>query len=129
MSTSATHRGIVVGVDGSPSAKVAVDWAAADAALRNVPLTLVHVLTPPTVMTSVPRTASPWPEVPLPSGFKHWQQIQGRRILRDAFETVEELLLVRGAVPGAKNGHVVVRPAVKAPPKGAPAKTSAKGAA
>ena len=41
MSTSTTHRGIVVGVDGSPSAKVAVDWAAADAALRNVPLTLV----------------------------------------------------------------------------------------
>ncbi|MGZ5129639.1 MAG: 50S ribosomal protein L3, partial [Caldimonas sp.] len=30
-----------------------------------------------------------------------------------------QLLLVRGAVPGAKNGHVVVRPAVKAPPKGA----------
>jgi hypothetical protein len=32
-------------------------------------------------------------------------------------------------VPGAKNGHVVVRPAVKAPPKGVAAKTSAKGAA
>jgi len=77
MSTSTTHRGIVVGVDGSPSAKVAVDWAASDAALRNVPLTLVHVLTPPTVMTSVPRTASTWPEVTLPSGFKQWQQIQG----------------------------------------------------
>ncbi len=30
-----------------------------------------------------------------------------------------QLLLVRGAVPGAKNGHVVVRPAVKALPKGA----------
>jgi nucleotide-binding universal stress UspA family protein len=90
MSTSATHRGIVVGVDGSPAATVAVDWAASDAALRNVPLTLVHVLTPPTVMTSVPRTATTWPEVPLPSGFKQWQQIQGRRILRDAFETVED---------------------------------------
>ena len=64
MSTSATHRGIVVGVDGSPSAKVAVDWAASDAALRNVPLTLVHVLTPPTVVTSVPRTASTWPAGP-----------------------------------------------------------------
>ena len=62
MSTSTTHRGIVVGVDGSPSAKVAVDWAASDAALRNGPLTLVHVLTPPTVMTSVPRTASTWPQ-------------------------------------------------------------------
>jgi large subunit ribosomal protein L3 len=35
-----------------------------------------------------------------------------------------QLLLVRGAVPGAKNGHVVVRPAVKAAPKG----TAKKGA-
>ena len=33
-----------------------------------------------------------------------------------------QLLLVRGAVPGAKNGHVVVRPAVKAPAKAAVAK-------
>ena len=39
-----------------------------------------------------------------------------------------QLLLVRGAVPGARNGHVVVRPAVKAPSKAAAAKT-AKGAA
>jgi large subunit ribosomal protein L3 len=44
-------------------------------------------------------------------------------------DEARQLLLVRGAVPGAKNGHVVVRPAVKAAPKGAPAKTSAKGAA
>jgi large subunit ribosomal protein L3 len=44
-------------------------------------------------------------------------------------DEARQLLLVRGAVPGAKNGHVVVRPAVKAAPKGAVAKTSAKGAA
>jgi nucleotide-binding universal stress UspA family protein len=37
-------RGIVVGVDGSAAALGAVRWAAADAALRNVPLTLVHVV-------------------------------------------------------------------------------------
>jgi large subunit ribosomal protein L3 len=45
-------------------------------------------------------------------------------------DEARELLLVRGAVPGAKNGHVVVRPAVKALPKGAAAKAAAtKGAA
>src|SRR6201996_208635 len=44
-------------------------------------------------------------------------------------DEARQLLLVRGAVPGSKNGHVVVRPALKAPPKVAPAKTSAKGAA
>jgi len=38
-------------------------------------------------------------------------------------DEARQLLLVRGAVPGAKNGHVVVRPAVKAP-----AKAAAKGA-
>ena len=43
-------------------------------------------------------------------------------------DEARQLLLVRGAVPGAKNGHVVVRPAVKAPPKSA-AKSGAKGAA
>jgi nucleotide-binding universal stress UspA family protein len=34
----------VVGVDGSPASRVATDWAARDAALRRVPLTVVHVL-------------------------------------------------------------------------------------
>jgi large subunit ribosomal protein L3 len=34
-------------------------------------------------------------------------------------DEARSLLLVRGAVPGAKNGHVVVRPAVKAKRKGA----------
>ena len=43
-------------------------------------------------------------------------------------DETRQLLLVRGAVPGAKNGHVVVSPAVKArAPKGA-AQTAKKGA-
>jgi large subunit ribosomal protein L3 len=29
-------------------------------------------------------------------------------------DEARQLILVKGAVPGAKNGHVVVRPAVKA---------------
>jgi large subunit ribosomal protein L3 len=29
-------------------------------------------------------------------------------------DEARSLLLVRGAVPGAKNGHVIVRPAIKA---------------
>ena len=40
-------------------------------------------------------------------------------------DEARQLLLVRGAVPGAKNGHVVVRPAVKARPKTAAAKGAA----
>ena len=42
MSGRTTHQGIVVGVDGSPSSRVAVRWAAREATMRNVPLTLVH---------------------------------------------------------------------------------------
>src|SRR6201986_3121662 len=42
-------------------------------------------------------------------------------------DEARSLLLVRGAVPGAKNGHVVVRHAVKAKPQGGAA-TTAKGA-
>ncbi len=44
-------HGIVVGVDGSEVSQLAIDWAARDAALRGVPLTLVHVL---------PAEVEPW---------------------------------------------------------------------
>jgi nucleotide-binding universal stress UspA family protein len=58
---------IVVGVDGSPAAKVAVDWAARDAAQRGATLILVHVV------SSVLGSLS---QVPLPTGIgkrqKHW---------------------------------------------------------
>ena len=40
-------------------------------------------------------------------------------------DEARQLLLVRGAVPGAKNGHVVVRPAVKAKPVAAAKKGAA----
>jgi nucleotide-binding universal stress UspA family protein len=81
---------MIVGVDGSPVSKVAVDWAARDAALRNIPLTVFHVLTPPTLMTSTPPTATTWPDVPLPSSVKQWQEAQGHRILRAALKVVED---------------------------------------
>src|ERR1700694_3514093 len=104
MSTSTTHRGIVVGVDGSPAAKVAVEWAPWDAALRNVSLTLVHVLNPPTVMM-LPPTASTWPEVPMPSSFRQWQEAQVHRIIRDALKVVEEN--ARAASPSQVNSELL----------------------
>ena len=60
MSGPETHRGILVGVDRSVSSMAAVNWAARDAAMRNVALTLMHVIAP-----VVPAVA-PWPEIPLP---------------------------------------------------------------
>ncbi|MBV9351001.1 MAG: universal stress protein, partial [Mycobacterium sp.] len=81
MSAPKSHEGIVVGVDGSSAAKVAVDWAARDAAMRGVPLTLLHVLTPAVVMT--------FPETPMPPGYLQWQEDQAQRYIDDALKVVE----------------------------------------
>ena len=82
MSTPATHRGIIVGVDGSPAAKVAVDWAARDAAMRKVPLAVVTVLDPPAGHT--------FPKNPIPLEYVRWQEDEGRTVLNDALKTVED---------------------------------------
>ncbi|MGV0627781.1 universal stress protein [Mycolicibacter minnesotensis] len=73
--------GVLVGVDGSPSSVAAVEWAARDAVLHNLPLTLVHVLAPSVAMT--------FPETPMPPGFSEWQREQGERHLRRAAEVAE----------------------------------------
>jgi nucleotide-binding universal stress UspA family protein len=75
-----TTSGIVVGVDDSPAATVAVDWAARDAELRNVPLTLVHAISP---------TLATWWDTPLPPGLAQWQKEHGRRLLDDAVKAAE----------------------------------------
>lgn len=82
MSTAPSTRPIVVGVDGSPASRVAVDWAARDAAMREVPLKLVHVLNPPVVMA--------FPDVPMPPGFVEWQEEESRTLLESAVKTAEE---------------------------------------
>lgn len=81
MAAPTAHRGILVGVDGSPSARVAVDWAARAAESRNVPLTLVHALNPPLVMS--------WSEVAMPPTFTKWQEQQGAEFLADATKVAE----------------------------------------
>ena len=81
MSASKPHRGIIVGVDGSPASNAAVDWAARDAARRNVPLTLVHV-----VGAAVPV----WPETPMAIGYGQWQDENGRELIADAVKIARE---------------------------------------
>lgn len=82
MTTPATEYDILVGVDGSPESKVAVDWTARVAALCGLSVRLVHVLSPPSVMA--------FPEVPMPSGYLQWQEDSGRDVLDDATRTVAE---------------------------------------
>ena len=81
MSKPTTHPGIVVGVDGSPGSKIAVQWAARDAELRNVPLTLVHVLT---------ATAGTPLGVPLPPSWTRGQQERGQQVIDEALKIVDE---------------------------------------
>ncbi|MGV0792412.1 universal stress protein [Mycolicibacterium sp. XJ1819] len=81
MTTARENLGIVVGVDGSPASRVAVDWAARDATLRNLSVTLVHVAGP--ILAS-------WSRTPPPVGIGKWQQQQGRSALEDAVGVARE---------------------------------------
>jgi nucleotide-binding universal stress UspA family protein len=75
------RSGIVVGVDDSPAAKAAVEWAARDAELRSISLTLVHAVSP---------NLTTWQDDPLPPGLAQWQKNHGRRLLEDAIKIVEK---------------------------------------
>ena len=81
MSSRNTRLGIVVGIDESPAAKVAVQWAARDAELRKIPVTLVHAISP---------EVATWPNVRLPAGLARWQRDRGRRLVDEAVKLVEE---------------------------------------
>ena len=73
--------GIIVAVDDSTAAKEAVRWATREAELRNVPLTLVHAISP---------EVATWTDVQaLPPGLARWQHDHGRRLLDDTVKIVE----------------------------------------
>ena len=77
MSAPTSPAGILVGVDGSSAAKYAVDWAARDAAMRNVRLTLVHAVRPIGITL---------PPLPAPASYTRWQVEQGQKILDHGVE-------------------------------------------
>jgi len=79
---------IVVGVDGSPSSQVALEWAARNAVLRKAPLVILYA-----AVASV----SAWPIAPVPTGIVEFQQEIARDILDDAATSAEKL--TQGSVP------------------------------
>ena len=101
MSSRNTRLGIVVGVDESPAAKVAVQWAAREAELRKIPLTLVYA-TSPEVAT--------WSNARLPAGLARWHQDHGRRLVDDAFKVAEEATQHGG--PAEIHTEILPSPAV-----------------
>jgi nucleotide-binding universal stress UspA family protein len=78
-----------------------VQWAARDAELRNVPLTLVHAASP---------EVSTWLRTPLPAGVLRWQQDHGRRLVDEALKLVEEAS--RGGGPAGIRSEILASAAV-----------------
>ncbi|MFV8232544.1 universal stress protein [Mycolicibacterium fortuitum] len=98
MSDHDVRHGIVVGVDGSPASDNAVVWAARDAVLRGVQLTLIYAL---------PGAASPvWLDVALPQDYWDYQNETGQKVLDVAQQVAREaagehaLRIVAKSVPG-----------------------------
>ena len=81
MSALDRRYGVVVGVDGSPASDAAVVWAAREAAMRNIPLTLVHMF-----KAFVPT----FPQIPTPSGVAVWQEDDGHKVLEQAVKIAED---------------------------------------
>ncbi|KZS71101.1 hypothetical protein A4G29_06215 [Mycobacterium kansasii] len=80
---------MLVCVDGSAAALGAVRWAARDAALRNVPLTLVHVSDAP-----LPE----WFEDAALAGGRQWPEQRARGLIESAIKIAEESTDDCGAV-------------------------------
>jgi len=93
MSAYPAGRGIVVGVDGSPASTAAVQWAARDAALHRVSLTIVHAVAP------IPAASGFWGEVPVPAGYAQWRESEAKRVIDEALRAVEQGALETGPTP------------------------------
>jgi nucleotide-binding universal stress UspA family protein len=72
-------HGIVVGVDGSDSSRVAIDWGAREAAQRRLPLTLVYAL-PPDI--------EPWLDIPLSHDYLAARDRHADRVIENAVRAV-----------------------------------------
>jgi len=83
MSAPAKHRGIVVAVDGSPASNAAVSWAAREAAMRNIPLTVIHAVVTPTAT---------FPPVPYPESLLVRLEDEGRKDVMHAVKIADEAM-------------------------------------
>ncbi|WP_375481408.1 universal stress protein [uncultured Mycobacterium sp.] len=80
MNNQERHFGVVVGIDGSTGSDAAVQWAAREAAMRKLRLTVVRAMPAPTL---------PWPTVPALDEFCRRQEADARSIINDAVKLAE----------------------------------------
>ncbi|MBJ7338132.1 universal stress protein [Mycolicibacterium sp.] len=90
MSDNKSER-IIVGVDGSTASDAAIRWAAGEAAMRKVDLTLLHVVNP------VPGLGVGYSMAPLPADFGRLQEEEAQRVLESARR------VVKAAIPPGGN--------------------------
>jgi nucleotide-binding universal stress UspA family protein len=83
MSTPVKRHGVVVAVDGSPASNSAASWAARDAAIRNIPLTVVHAVVTPTTN---------WPPVPYPDSLAVRLEDEGKKAVMHAVKIAEDAM-------------------------------------
>ncbi len=77
------HFGVVVGVDGSAPSDAAVRWAAREAVLRKLRLTLVHATATP---------ALPWLGAPVPAELRQREELASQAILDGAVKIAEDTI-------------------------------------
>lgn len=80
MSDQKRHHGVVVGADGSPSSQAAVRWAAREAAMRNVSLTIAHA----NRVSEIAASVLMWPAGQVPQELLELQEEEARKIVSDA---------------------------------------------
>lgn len=83
MSEAVKQLGIVVAVDGSPASNAAAVWAARDAAMRNIPLTVVHAVATPTAT---------WPPVAYPDSIAVRLEDEGKKAIMHAMKIAEDAM-------------------------------------
>ena len=86
------HFGIVVGVDGSGYSDEAVRWAAREAAMRELPLTVLQAVAIP---------APAWPAAPISAELHDLYEADAQAILDDAVEIVQDTI-TEGGPPDIK---------------------------
>ncbi|OBI38735.1 universal stress protein [Mycobacterium colombiense] len=90
MSAPVKELGIVVAVDGSPASTAAAAWAAREAAMRNIPLTVVHAVSTPTAT---------FPPVPYPESLVTSLEDEGKKAIMHATKIAEDVVRADRAVP------------------------------
>ena len=80
MPKSVPAQGVLVAVDGSPESDAAVRWAADEAMMHDLPVTLMHVVAPVVVT---------WPVRYLQDGYRRWQEDHAKQVIEQALKCAQ----------------------------------------